>query len=77
MSRERANGELAGKVPDIPSFPPCPAQVGWICPKCGRVLAPFMACCVHCAAEKPPAYDPARTGGLPPYTGQPTIFCDQ
>ena len=52
---------------------------GWTCPRCGNVLAPFMAYCVHCVGRTivPPAEqpDPTRTGGVPPYTGQPKIFC--
>ena len=76
----------SGEKPDIPVFPPLPLQSGWVCPKCGSVLAPFMAYCVHCVDRKPvsPAHplgpsrtgDPARTDGIPPYTGQPQIFCE-
>lgn len=27
------------------------AQKGWICPKCGRVYAPFMPSCTYCGNE--------------------------
>lgn len=79
MSRERVNRELSKTVPDMPSFPPVPAQSGWICPKCGNVLAPFMAYCVHCAGREvtplTEPFDPERTGGIPPYSTEPKIFC--
>lgn len=26
----------------------CNAPVGWICPKCGRVYAPFVLYCDYC-----------------------------
>ena len=41
-----------------PSLTPCdphyypidtPSNVGWICPKCGRALAPHVNSCPHCS----------------------------
>lgn len=29
---------------------PVPARYGWVCPKCGRVYAPFVAMCAQCPA---------------------------
>lgn len=29
-----------------------PKQIGWICPKCGRVMAPFVADCICCNKQQ-------------------------
>lgn len=34
----------------MPHYPPEPINYGWICPKCGRVLAPHVNSCPHCSA---------------------------
>ena len=31
-----------------PMAPPMVAPSGWVCPKCGAVMAPSMPCCVRC-----------------------------
>ncbi len=44
---------LPGEVPYIGDWPlaptPSPLNYGWICPKCGRVLAPHVNSCPHCS----------------------------
>ncbi len=38
-------------------------MVGWECPKCGRVYAPFIACCAVCPRELTATigtFDPTR-----------------
>ena len=32
---------------NFPTYSP-PAQQGWVCPKCGRVHAPFITMCFFC-----------------------------
>ena len=34
---------------DPPSYPDKDSKVGWICPKCSRVLAPHMDSCPYCS----------------------------
>lgn len=83
MSKERADGDINLRNHMRDGWSPIPGTepIDWVCPKCGNVLAPFMAYCVHCVGREvvPPTLpvDPTRTGGLPPYTGQPQIFCKQ
>lgn len=51
---------LPGEAPYIGDWPPAPTpcdpivapqqlNYGWICPKCGRVLAPHVNSCPHCS----------------------------
>lgn len=67
MSRERANGELEGKVPDCrhPLREPCIPPMGWVCPKCGNVYAPHVALCLYCQPGMPFTRFPVPTVGVP------------
>lgn len=39
-----------------------PIQYGWVCPKCGRVYAPFIPSCSYCGQEQyTTAYDSRGT----------------
>lgn len=45
------------RLPDIPSSSPSQPQIGWVCPKCGRVHAPWVSGC-ECTmdANRPTCY---------------------
>lgn len=36
-------------TPQDPIYTPSAPNYGWICPKCGRCLAPHMDSCPHCS----------------------------
>ena len=78
MSRERANGEhltqkeqdeAAIRAPRVP-FAPVPSGVptGWICPKCGTVMAPHVSVCQMCSAPVYIVHCPG-TPGVPDVQG--------
>lgn len=54
-----------------PSLPvPCSVPVGWQCPRCGRVNAPWAMQCT-CAAVTAPDQWPGEPRKWPTYTGDP------
>lgn len=56
-----------------------PCQTGWVCPKCGSVMAPHMSVCPNCAVQTMPSYPqypgypPEVTCGLRPATREEHI----
>lgn len=44
-----------GYWPNNPTQPIIqPARIGWECPKCGAIMAPWMANCVNCKPKPNP-----------------------
>ena len=54
-----------------------PKQAGWICPICGRVMAPTMVECIYCNRESESRTDTATINtGTAPSTGVVTTSCN-
>jgi len=61
------------EAPDLPlRLPVNGSPTGWICPKCGSVMAPHVGLCPHCSR---PPFSSIPGTSIPPYTGTPQIFC--
>lgn len=61
-----------GEKPRFSESPPvpCSVPVGWQCPRCGRVNAPWAMQCT-CAAATSPDQWPGEPRKWPTYTGDP------
>ncbi|RPI50036.1 MAG: hypothetical protein EHM49_09065 [Deltaproteobacteria bacterium] len=53
-------------------------QEGWVCPKCGRVLAPWVAeCdCTYIISTPQPTTDPGYTQTGDPLPPRPITICN-
>lgn len=57
--------KLTAKEPDVISACPPPPATGWVCPRCGRVNAPWVAHC-DCTQDVWPSWPQT-----PPWTTDP------
>ncbi len=53
LSKQWQHDQSILGIPQVGDLPPAPAlsspNYGWICPKCGRVLAPHVNSCPYCS----------------------------